>query len=75
MDDSTVSINMLLLLGELKSALDEILPEATDYTIGEKYESLNKNLYANEFLQNLLSDIPGYKNRLNLKQVKKDQIQ
>lgn len=50
MDDSDVSINMLLLLGELQSALNEILPEASMNTLGEKYKFIDKNLYANEFL-------------------------
>ena len=50
MEDNDVSINMLLLLGELKSALNEILPEASTHTVGEKYEYLDKNLYANDFL-------------------------
>ena len=50
MDAGNISINMLLLLGELKSALDEILPEASTHTMGEKYRFIDKNLYANEFL-------------------------
>lgn len=47
MDDNDVSINMLLLLGELKSALNEILPEASTHTVGERYEYIDKNLYEN----------------------------
>ena len=65
MDDNDVSINMLLLLGELKSALNEIMPEASNNTIGEKYEYLDKNLYANDFLQAILSDVPGFGQNLN----------
>ena len=71
MDDSNVSINLLLLLGELKSALDEILPEGSLPTVGEKYKYIDKNLYENEFLQNMLSSVPGLGDKLNLKQVKK----
>lgn len=50
METGNVSINMLLLLGELKSALDEILPDEATFTVGLKYQYLDKNLYANEFL-------------------------
>ena len=50
MDAGNISINLLLLLGELKSALYEILPEGSLDTMGEKYKYIDKNLYANEFL-------------------------
>jgi hypothetical protein len=74
MDDGDVSINMLLLLGELKSALGEILPEASMNSLGEKYKIIDKNLYANEFLQTLLSGVAGFDGKLNLKDIKKEEL-
>ena len=38
--------------------------------IGEMYFQLDKNLYENKFLQNLLADIPAFKSQLNLKKTK-----
>jgi hypothetical protein len=49
-----------------KEYVDKIHPN-----LGEKYKYIDKNLYENKFLQNLLSDIPAYKGQLNLKGRKK----
>lgn len=60
MDDGHVNLTMLLRLSELRNALDVMLPEGSQYTIGERYKFLDKNLYANEFLQKILSHLPQF---------------
>lgn len=60
MDDSQISLTMILRISDLKNSLLMMLPEASHFNIGLKYKFLDKNLYANEFLQKLLSNVPQF---------------
>ena len=45
-------------------ALEVMFPYGTDLSIGEKVETLNKNLFLNEFLYNFLDNIELKDNKM-----------
>mmetsp|Transcript_28842 Transcript_28842/g.43548 ORF Transcript_28842/g.43548 Transcript_28842/m.43548 type:complete len:212 (-) Transcript_28842:748-1383(-) len=69
MNLNRVNMGLVVKISNLRTTLDEMLPT----NIGLKYTSLDKNLYENEFLQDMLSAVPAFKTKLRLKQQRKEQ--
>ena len=62
-----MTMTYVLKLAYLTESMNQLLPEGSQRTIGLRYQALDHNLYENVFLQKILSDVPEFEGKLNLR--------
>ena len=56
MNLNNANMGLVIKVSNLRTTLDDVFPT----NLSLKYASIDKNLYANEFLQEILSNVPAF---------------
>jgi len=68
LDKERVDLNQVAKMADFRGALESIFPAKELPNIGLKLQSLDKNIFLNEFLYNILADIPGFQHQVIMRE-------
>ena len=68
LDRETVEVTLLTRMASFKITLEEVFPTRELCNIGLKLRSIDKNIFLNEFLYNILADVPAYQDQMIMRE-------
>lgn len=68
LDKERVGLNPVAKMADFRGALDAIFAGPELATIGLKLQVVDKNIFLNEFLYNILADIPGFQHQVIMRE-------